>query len=477
MYDIAIIGGGVIGGCILRELSKYKLNAVMLEKGKDVCSGASKANSGIVHAGFDALPGSKKAYFNVAGNKMMPAYCEELGVKYKNNGSLVIAFNEDEKAALTELLSRGEQNGVDGLEVISGDKVRELEPNLSKNVIAALHAKTGGIVCPYELTFKSIGSAMDNGAELKTEFLVASVNKIADGFEIISATGEKVAAKVVINCAGAHSGEIAKLFGDNSIKIGLRRGEYILLDRESGDFVSHTIFCTPTKKGKGILITNTVDGNILLGPTADELEKEDKSTTAVGLDTVKQKAALMADNVPFYNTITSFAGDRAYSADRHDFIIEESESVSGLINVCGIESPGLTSAPAIAKYVANELVGKKFKLVKKEDFNPHTQKVKPFKALSEQEKNQLIKQNPAYGNVICRCEKITEGEIISAIRTNPPAKTVDAVKRRTRAGMGRCQGGFCQPRVAEILSRELNVPLESVTKDDKGSEIVFYKTK
>lgn len=477
MYDIAVIGGGIIGGTVLRELSKYRLKTIMLEKESDVCEGASKANSGIVHAGFDAAENSKKAYFNVAGNKMMPSYCEELGVKYKNNGSLVIAFGKEQELTLEELKKRGENNGVKGLKIVRGEELKKLEPNLSGEVTAALYAPTGGIVCPYELTFKSIGNAMDNGAELATEFCVAKAEKTDDGFKITADDGREIYAKAVINCAGAHSGDVAALFGDNGVKIGLRRGEYILLDRESGDFVKHTVFCTPTKMGKGILISGTVDGNVLLGPTADEIDEEDKTTTSEGLATIKEKAASMAVNVPFYNAITSFAGDRAYSVDRHDFIIEESSVVPGLINACGIESPGLTSAPAIADYVVNEIVAKKFPLVKKQDFRADTQKVTPFFKLSAERQNEIIRRDPTYGNVICRCEKITEGEIIAAIRNNPPAKTVDAVKRRTRAGMGRCQGGFCQPRVTEILARELKTQQENVTKSGKGSYIVTGKSK
>lgn len=477
MYDIAIIGGGVTGGAIARKLASYKLDLVILEKEDDVCSGASKANSGIAHAGFDAKPNTKKAYFNVLGSKMMKAYCEELGVKYKNNGALVLAFNEDEERTLEELMLRGEENGVEDLQLLDGERLHEIEPHVSARATAALYAKTSAIICPYDLTFACIGNAMDNGAELKTEFFVTDIVKEGDLYKITSQKGESVTARVIINSAGAGSGRIASLVGDDSVNIGLRKGEYILLDRESGDFVSHTIFCTPTKAGKGILVTNTVDGNILLGPTAEEIEEEDKNTSESGLRFVRQKASEMAENVPFYNTITSFAGIRAYSADRHDFIVEKSAVADNFVNVAGIESPGLTSAPAIADYVAEKILAQMIDLVPDPSFKPRREKEIAFSLLDEETQNQMIAQNPAYGRLVCRCEKVTEGEIVAAIHRNPPAKTIDGIKRRTRAGMGRCQGGFCQARVAEIIASELNIPLEEVTKCGEGSELVVGKTK
>ena len=476
VYDVAVIGGGVIGGTILRELSKYKLSSVLLEKGSDVSLGQSRANSGIVHAGFDALPGTLKAKFNVLGNKMMKDYAEELGVKFKNNGSLVIGYNDKDLKILAGLLERGKRNGVDGLKIIDREKLVELEPNISDNAIGALWAKTGGIVCPYELTVASIGNAMDNGAQLMLNFKVEKIEKGDFGYQIYNGQQESVFAKVVINCAGLESGEIAKLIGDDSFKIAGRKGEYVLLDRESGDFVSHTIFTTPTEKGKGILMSNTVDGNIILGPTSVEVSSNDTQTTQDGLNSVITQARAMGKNPPLFNTITSFAGVRAYS-DKHDFIIEESKVAKNFINVAGIESPGLTSAPAIAKYVVEDLVGNIYNLERKKDFNGKRLPDNWFKNLSIEEKNKVIMQDKSYGVIICRCEQVTEGEIIHAINSNPPAKTIDAVKRRTRAGMGRCQSGFCQSRVAEILAKELKVDILEVTKNGEGSEILTGRTK
>ncbi len=476
MYDVTVIGGGVIGGSILRELTKYNLNVCLVESASDVAMGQSKANSGIVHAGFDAPEGSLKAKFNVLGNKMMPAYARELGVKYLNNGSLVLAFSKRDLDTLSVLKERGEKNGVDGLTIIGQTDLRALEPNVSNDALGALYAPTGGIVCPYELTIAAVGNAMDNGAHLYTDFEVNAVKGHGGSFTVCSSDDRTVESRLLINCAGINSGNIAALCGDDTVKIGGRKGEYILLDRESGGFVSHTLFCTPSKAGKGILVTNTVDGNILLGPTATEVDDPAPYTTRAGLDYVLQKVRAMCKNVPLYDTITSFAGVRAYS-DNHDFIIEESIRVKGLINVAGIESPGLTSAPAIAQYVTEEIVLKHVSAERNPHFNGTRKPDCFFKNLSVAEKNEIIKKDPAYGKIICRCEGITEGEIVRVIRENPKATSIDAVKRRTRAGMGRCQGGFCQPHVAEILARELGIPYDKVTKSGKDTFILVGKSK
>ena len=474
MFDAAVIGGGVVGGLILRELTKYKLGVCLVEKESDVCMGASKANSGIVHAGFDAPMGSLKAKFNVAGNKMMEGVCADLGVKYRQNGSLVVAFSEDEISTLHALKERGEQNGVNGLEIIDQAQLRTMEKHISDDALAALYAPTGGIVCPYELTIAAIGNAMDNGAALITDFEVSVIEQTENGYLVKSKDGQEVGAKIVINCAGLYSGKIAKMVGDD-IQVGARKGEYILLDRERGDFVSHTLFFTPTKLGKGILVTQTVDNNILLGPTANEGD-DSTETSADGLAFVMEKARKMCKNLPFFNTITSFAGVRAFS-DRHDFIIEESQNAKGIIHCAGIESPGLTASPAIAKYVVETLVGGMVTLDKNECFNGKRKPDYFFKNLSMEEKNALIKQDPSYGKIVCRCEQVTEGEILRAIRENPPAKDIDGVKRRTRSGMGRCQGGFCQPYVAELIAKEGGMSLMNVTKSGKGAYLLTGVTK
>ncbi len=475
MFDVVVVGGGVIGGLILRELAKYQLKVCLLEKESDVCMGASKANSGIVHAGYDAPNDSLKAKFNVEGNQMMEELCKELGVKFYRNGSLVVAFLEEEIQVLKTLKERGEKNGVKGLEIVDKLQLKAMEKNLSNVAIAALYAPTSGIVCPYTLTIAAIGNAMDNGARLMTDFEVLSIENNGENYAVKSSDGQIVYGKLIINAAGLNSGKIAAMVGDE-ITIGARKGEYILLDRESGDFVSHTLFFTPTSKGKGILVTRTADNNLMLGPTSEEQENADKETSTKGLTYIMEKASKMTKNPPFFDTITSFAGIRAYSS-KHDFIIEESEKAKGVIHCAGIESPGLSAAPAIAKYVVETLVSKHIKLKKNNAFNGHRKADDFFKKLSSQEKNELIKKEPSYGKIVCRCEQVTEGEILHAIRQNPPAKDVDGVKRRTRTGMGRCQGGFCQPYVAELLAKEQGIGMEEVTKCGKGSRLLIGVTK
>lgn len=475
MYDLAVIGGGVVGGMILRELSKYQLKVCLLEKENDVAMGQSKANSGIAHAGFDAAVGSLKAKFNLLGSKMMPEVTKELGVKYENNGSLVVAFSDEELATLETLKRRGEENGVEGLEIIDRERLRELEPNISKNALGALHAKTGGIVCPYELTIAAIGNAMDNGAELLCNFDVTKIEGNYPSYRIVSADGQVVEAKAIINCAGLGSQKIANLVGDTSFTVGGRKGEYILLDHDP-EFVHNTLFFTPTAKGKGILVSRTVDNNILLGPTAEEVEEDDRATTAEGQAAILKKAQEMCENLPLGTKVTGFTGVRAY-CDRHDFILEESKVAKGFFHCAGVESPGLTSAPAIAKFVVEELVATYFALKKNPTFNPIRTPDYFFKNLSFEEKNALIQKEPAYGRMICRCEMVTEGEILRAMRENPKATDVDGVKRRVRAGMGRCQGGFCQPLVMELLAKEFGLAPNEITKKGKGSELLIGKCK
>lgn len=470
MFDAIVIGGGVIGGAVLRELTKYKCTACLVEKEHDVCMGQSKANSGIVHAGFDAAEGTNKARFNVLGNAMMPAYAEELGVAYKNTGSLVVAFSEGELGTLSALKERGEKNGVRGLEIWNRTRLKGAEPHISDGALGALYAPTAGIVCPYCLTIAAIGNAMDNGAALECDFDVVSVRREDGCFVVCAADGREVRGRVAVNCAGLSAGKISAMFGDDTLRIGGRRGEYLLLDRADGDFVSHTLFFTPTRKGKGVLITPTADGNLLLGPTAEEVKGGSTETTAEGIMSVIAKASEMCEGIPFRDVITSFAGVRAYS-ETHDFVLGESERAEGLFQCAGIESPGLTSAPAIAKYTA-EKIAARLALEKNPRFDGRRTPDHFFKGLSREEQNALVRADPAYGKIVCRCEEVTEGEIVRAIRRNPPARDIDGVKRRTRAGMGRCQSGFCQPHVAELLARELGLPLDGVTKCGAGSEIL-----
>ena len=474
MYDIAIIGAGVIGGMIARELSFYNLKVCLLEKENDVATGATKANSAIVHAGFDAKENTLKARLNVRGSQLMPQVARDLGVKYHNNGSLVVGFNDEDEASLKNLLKRGIANGVEGLRLLSKDEAIKLEPNLGKDVTCALYAPTGAIICPYDLAVSAIGNAMDNGVLLKCNFEITSITDSGDHY-ILSSLEQSISSRYVINCAGVYSDKIAKMIGDNSFDVHPRRGEYLLLDKECGDIVSHTIFVTPSKMGKGILVSPTVDGNLLLGPTAiDGDDKADKSTSPEFFASIFNIAERSVSSIPKNKTITSFCGLRSVGSTG-DFIINSPKN--RFINVAGIESPGLSASPAIAEYVLDLLKEKGLTCVRNDRAITTRKSMHAFRESSIDEKNRMIKENPAYGKIVCRCEGVTEGEILDAIRTNPRATDLDGVKRRTRSQMGRCQGGFCSPYIIELLSRELNVPYEKITKFGKGSYIATGKTK
>lgn len=473
MYDIAIIGAGVVGGMIARELSSYRLSCVILERCNDVAMGATRANSAIVHAGFDAKEGSLKSRLNVRGSEMMEQVCRELGVKYSKCGSLVVGFNGEDRRTLEELKARGERAGVKELRVIDREELLKIEPSVGDTVTCALFAPTGAIVCPYELCMAAVGNAMDNGCELKLSFDVDRLKKTEQGW-LVGCGEENVEARFVINCAGLYADKIARLASDDSFSIHPRRGEYLLLDRECGGTVSHTVFRCPTKLGKGILVTPTVDGNLLLGPTAfDQEDKEDVRTSAEGLAAVRSRAGEQVKGINLGKVITSFSGLRAVGSTG-DFIIYERD---GLVNVAGIESPGLSASPAIAEYVAQILHGSGLAMEKRADFNPERQPYHHFKELTVEKKNELIRSHPEYAHVVCRCELVTEGEIIEAIRRNPKPRDVDGVKRRTRATMGRCQGGFCSPYIVELLAREGGVDYLDVTKSGGESYINLGKTK
>lgn len=473
MFDVVVIGAGVVGGMIARTLSKYALDVCILEKEADVAMGATRANSAIVHAGFDAKEGSMKARMNVRGSQMMEKVCGELGVKYQKNGSLVVAF-PTERAEVEDLYRRGVANGVEGLRIVEEEELHRLEPHLNRDLSCALLAETGAIVCPYELALASIGNAMDNGASLLCDFCVVSITRDAEEITVTAEDGRTVKTRYLINAAGLYADEIARLYGEDDFTIQPRRGEYMLLDREVGTFTSRTIFHTPTKMGKGILISPTVDGNLLVGPTAVDIEdKSDNATTMEGFATLFERAADNVAGLPFGKVITSFCGLRA-TGSTGDFILRLTDRI---VTLGGIESPGLSSAPAIAEYVESLLLGDGLSSVQKPDYNPYRQSDSFFTEMSVEEKNALIAREPAYGRIVCRCEGVTEGEIVHAIHTNPPARDLDGVKRRTRSGMGRCQGGFCSPSVVAILARELNIPFESVTKFGGNSVINYQKTK
>lgn len=475
MYDVIVIGAGVTGCAIARELSRYDLKLAVLEREEDVCCDTSKANSAIVHAGFDALPGTQKAKLNVEGNRMMESLSKELDFPFRRNGSMVLCFSEEGRPALEELYERGLRNGVPSLRLISGEEARRMEPNLSPDVVAALDAPTGGIVCPFKMTIALAENAFENGAEFHFNTQVTDIVKTDFGYQILTSNGT-YETRIVMNAAGVYADVFNNMVSARKIHITPRRGEYILMDKKAGSFVSHTIFQQPTRLGKGILVTPTVHGNLLAGPTAEDIgDKEGTNTTSAGLAQVMEKARLSASGVPLSMAITSFAGLRACE-EKEDFILGEAEDAPGFFNAAGIDSPGLSSAPAIGLMLAEE-IARKLDASLKASFISTRKDIPCVAESSPEELASLIAQDPAYGNVICRCEMVTEGEILNAIRRPLGAKSLDGIKRRTRAGMGRCQSGFCSPRVMEILVRELGLDPLSLTKSGGDSRLLTGVTK
>lgn len=475
MVDVVVIGAGVIGCAVAREISRYCLKVVVLDRTADVATGTTKANSAIVHAGFDARPDTMKGKLNAKGNAMFDEWSKELDFPFKRNGSFVLCFQEEDRYKLLELKEQGEINGVPNLKILNKEEALRMEPKLSANVVAALYAPTGGIVCPYEMTIALAENAYDNGVEFKFDSNVISIEKIEKGFRVIT-EGEVIESKAVVNAAGLYADMINNMVSEKKLCIRPRKGEYCLFDKEAGNIVSRTIFQVPTKLGKGILVTPTVDGNLLVGPNALEIEdKEDLATTKEGLEEILNKARLSVENLPMNQIITSFSGLRAGST-KGDFIIGEVEDAPGFINAAGIESPGLSSAPAIAVMVA-DIIKEKLKPKVKENFKNKREGIKKFREMSMEERAEIVKENPHYGKIVCRCEMVTEGEILEAIKRPLGARTLDGIKRRTRAGMGRCQSGFCTPKLAEIMARELKLDPREITKFGGKSYLLVGENK
>lgn len=477
MYDVIIIGAGVTGCAIARELSRRQRKVAVLERCGDVCEGTSKANSGIAHAGYDAKPGSMKARLNIRGSQMMEELSKELDFPYRRNGSIVLGFSRENHEILQDLYDKGIANGVENLQLLSGDEVRRLEPSLSGQMTEALYAPTGGIVDPFLLTIALAENANVNGVEFFFRTQVEGIER-TDGehFYRIKTNNGVYETKMVVNAAGVYADVIHNMVSGKKLHITPRRGEYILLDKKTGDFVNATIFQCPTIMGKGVLVTPTAHGNLLLGPTAEDVkDKEETNTTPEGLEVILSRTGLSAEHIPSRQAITSFAGLRAHE-DGDDFIIEEVADAPGFFDAAGIESPGLTSAPAIGEYVA-ALIQEKVPAPVKEDFVAKRQGIPSMALATEEEKKRLIAENPLYGSVVCRCELVTEGEIVDAIHRPLGATTLDGIKRRVRAGMGRCQAGFCTPKQVEILARELGIDEDEILKNGSDSGLLKGKTK
>jgi len=468
-YDVAIIGAGVVGSAIARELSKYKLNISLIEKENDVSCGASKANSGIVHGGYDAEPGTLKAKLNVEGNKMFKQLNEELQFGFLQSGSMVLSFDKADDEKLDMLMERGHINGLNHLKLLSKDEVLTMEPNLSDKVRRALYCEASGITSPYELTIALAENAVSNGVSLHLMTEVTGIVFSGDAFEIkTSTTAETIKAKWIINAAGVFSDRIADMAGAKTFSITPRKGEYVLLDKGQGKKIDHIIFQAPTVAGKGILVTRTYHGNLMLGPNAQEIQtRNDNDTNEDKLKYIVETARKTLPEFDMKHVLTSFSGIRATSNTK-DFIIEASP-VKGFINVGGIDSPGLSSAPAIAVYVRDILKEEGLTLESNPDFSATRKSIITKK---ENDFAGVIDANLPAKNIICRCESVTESEIIDAIHRGIPINSLDAIKRRTRAGMGPCQGTFCSPRVRQIIVRETNTEESEIFTRGKGSSIL-----
>lgn len=474
MYDVAVVGGGICGCALAYELSRYDISVALLEKENDVAMGATKANSAIIHAGYDPVPGTAMARLNVWGNRLAGEICKKLDIPFVRCGSLVVAMNGGELETLRILYDRGVKNGVPGLALLTAEETLAREPALSKSICGALCAPTAGIVSPWEMALALAETAVLNGVTLLLKREVSAIQK-RNGFFMIQTNKEALEAQFLVNAAGVSAARVNAMLEPGGFSIFPNKGEYFILDKSQGTLVSHVIFQCPTKLGKGVLVAPTVHGNLIVGPNAADTDENDLSTTAQGLSDVRKTAHKSIPAIDFRESIRNFSGLRAHSSSE-DFIIGESPACEGFFNIAGIKSPGLTCAPAIAKEAAQMLFAKGLKAAKKPDFTD-TRRVTRFNRLSDAERAGLIAENPAYGRIVCRCETVTEGEIAEALRRPIAPVSLDGIKRRCSAGMGRCQGGFCGVRVQEIISRELGVPFESVTLDGEGTFIVTGRTK
>lgn len=471
MYDVIIIGGGVIGTSIAKSLSKYDIKLALLEKNIEVCTETTKANSAIVHAGYDCIPGTLKAKMNVKGAKMFPELSKRFDFEYKQIGSLVLAFNDEEIDVLNELYQRGRENGVEELEIIDKEKILEIEPKVNEKVKKALYAKTAGVVDPFNFTYAMIETAVVNGCELFTETEVTGLEKIEDGIKVKTNNGEFIS-RFVINAAGVKADVISRMAGDDDYYIIPTKGVYRLLARSQRNNINTVLFQTPTPLGKGVLVTSTYDGNTMIGPTTEILgKKEDDIDTEESLKVIDELSVKSVPSINPKSTIRVFTGVRA-KPNTKDFMIYPSKNMKGFINVGGIESPGLASAPAISEYVEEILSGNGFDYSIKDNYVDERKGIPRINRLPEEERQKLIEENPDYGEIMCRCEQISKGEILDAIHRPAGAVTRDGVKRRIRAGMGRCQGGFCGPKVKKLLSEELDVEIMDLKKEKSGFEIV-----
>lgn len=470
MVDVVIIGAGITGCLIAHELSKKKCNVLVIDKNADVANGASGANSAIIHSGHDPKEGTLKAKFNLEGNRMYPDLCKELKVAYKNIGAFVVATNEEEEKVLEGLINNCKNREIP-YEVLNGKEARDIEKNLSDNVTKALSLPTTGIITPWEVCIAAMEESINNGVELKLNEKVVEINKENDKF-IVTTDKESYESKIVINCAGVYADDISKMLDINSYNIQARRGEYYVLDHKQ-QFVKKVIYPVPSSKGKGVLAIPTIHNNVLLGPNAEFIDDKEDNETTNALITLRNELSKTLKNIPYQHIIHTYAGLRP-TGDTHDFVIKEDEKINNFIHVSCIESPGLTAAPAIARYVVEELIYEEYGL--KENYIRRNKHI-VLSELNDEEKQKLIESNPDYGKIICRCERVSLGEIKDVIHRACGATSINGVKKRCRPGMGTCQGGFCEPQILDILAKELNVDKDKICKNGPGSEVVVSSAK
>ncbi|XZH20348.1 NAD(P)/FAD-dependent oxidoreductase [Clostridium perfringens] len=471
MRDIIVIGAGVVGCSIARELSKYNLDVLVVEKNSDVSEGISKGNSGIVHAGYNEKIGTLKAKLNIEGNKIFDDLSRDLQFPFKRNGAFILAFKDEEMKTLESLKENGEKLGVEGLEILTREEALNIEPNLNKEIVGALNVKTSGIVSPYEMTIALAENAAENGVEFKLNSKVTNIEKISEGYKVTLNNKEVVSGKIIINASGLEGAFLNNLVSMTKREINPVKGEYCLFDKVAGAMINKTLFQVPNKLSKGVLVTPTAEGNLLVGPNA--VEGKTLETSREGIDEILDKSKKSIKELPVARILNTFSGIRPKTKEG-DFIIEEVEDAKNFINVIGIDSPGLTAAPAIGVYVVN-MIKEKLDLVEKKNFKKTREKIVRFAELSLEEKNRLIKEKPAYGHMVCKCEFVTEGEIVEAIHRPIKALTVDAIKRRTRASMGGCQGVGCTLPISKILSRELGIDISDINKNSEGSPVIGFK--
>lgn len=471
MRDIIVIGAGVVGCSIARELSKYNLDVLVVEKNSDVSEGISKGNSGIVHAGYNEKIGTLKAKLNIEGNKIFDDLSRDLQFPFKRNGAFILAFSDEEMKTLESLKENGEKLGVEGLEILTREEALNIEPNLNKEIVGVLNVKTSGIVSPYEMTIALAENAAENGVEFKLNSKVTNIEKISEGYKVTLNNKELVSGKIIINASGLEGAFLNNLISMTKREINPVKGEYCLFDKVAGAMSNKTLFQVPNKLSKGVLVTPTAEGNLLVGPNA--VEGKTLETSREGIDEILDKSKKSLEELPVARILNTFSGIRPKTKEG-DFIIEEVEDAKNFINVIGIDSPGLTAAPAIGVYVVN-MIKERLDLVEKKNFKKTREKIVRFAELSLEEKNKLIKEKPAYGHMVCKCEFVTEGEIVEAIHRPIKAHTVDAIKRRTRASMGGCQGIGCTLPISKILSRELGIDISDINKNSEGSPVIGFK--